>query len=305
LDGRLRHELGPRLGRPTRPRRVRPLKRLVHPLPIAAAIVLAVNDFVLKGLAPGVLTGKLSDLAGLFLAPLLVAALLETRIPIRRSMPWIGFACAIVFSAAKTLPTWLGLSAPWVVDPTDLVAVGVLPLAWLHARGGAGEVFARRPRARVALFACIAAATIATPQAQGVRRFPAWETEQPSHVVGGAIVQAWVSRSTREGIGVSVDVACAPGATRPVSIDASRTFLRIAGERLRPVEVAPASAIPGAHVRGYLAFEFDNRRAWNDGVRTATLRLAVRVDGGLREIPISIVETRPDPHGRPPQEIER
>ena len=50
---------------------------LCHPLPIAAVLVLTLNDHVLKGsgLLPGWLTGKLSDFAGLFFFPLLLAAL--------------------------------------------------------------------------------------------------------------------------------------------------------------------------------------------------------------------------------------
>jgi hypothetical protein len=49
--------------------------------PIVALIVLVANDHVLKGsaLAPAWLTGKLSDVAGLFLFPILLTALLGDR----------------------------------------------------------------------------------------------------------------------------------------------------------------------------------------------------------------------------------
>src|SRR3954469_11095790 len=50
---------------------------LVRPVPLAAVGVLAVNDHLLKGsgLLPGAVTGKLSDFAGLFFFPLLLAAI--------------------------------------------------------------------------------------------------------------------------------------------------------------------------------------------------------------------------------------
>src|SRR5690242_20127817 len=50
---------------------------LLHPLPLAAVAVLAINDHLLKGagVLPGWLTGKLSDIAGLFFFPLLLTAL--------------------------------------------------------------------------------------------------------------------------------------------------------------------------------------------------------------------------------------
>jgi len=45
-------------------------------LPLAAVLVLAVNDHVLKGsgLLPDMVTGKLSDVAGLFFFPIFCAA---------------------------------------------------------------------------------------------------------------------------------------------------------------------------------------------------------------------------------------
>jgi hypothetical protein len=48
------------------------LRALSHPYSVAAAVTLAVNDHILKGLAPGWLTGKLSDFAGLFFFPYLL-----------------------------------------------------------------------------------------------------------------------------------------------------------------------------------------------------------------------------------------
>jgi hypothetical protein len=56
----------------------RPMARaadgVLHPVALAALIVLVVNDQVLKAVSPGVVTGKVSDVAGLIVAPLVLQA---------------------------------------------------------------------------------------------------------------------------------------------------------------------------------------------------------------------------------------
>ncbi|MFO0555218.1 MAG: hypothetical protein U0271_42965 [Polyangiaceae bacterium] len=56
-------------------------RALVSPLFVASALTLALNDHVLKGsgLVPGLVTGKLSDVAGMFVAPPLLAWMLRLR----------------------------------------------------------------------------------------------------------------------------------------------------------------------------------------------------------------------------------
>jgi hypothetical protein len=55
-----------------------PGEDLVHPAAVAALVALVVNDHLLKGSSlPGALTGKLSDVAGLILLPLLLMATWE------------------------------------------------------------------------------------------------------------------------------------------------------------------------------------------------------------------------------------
>lgn len=76
------------------------------PLPLAAVALLAINDHWLKGggIAPGWLTGKLSDFAGLFFFPLFLAAILSLGRPLLRPLP-LAFGCAaltaLLFSAIK------------------------------------------------------------------------------------------------------------------------------------------------------------------------------------------------------------
>jgi len=107
---------------------------------LASLAVLGVNDHLLKGagLLPDVLTGKLSDFAGMLVAPVLLAALLGLRS--RRGLLLAHLAIAAVFAAIKLSPaaadawSWLmGLvGMPWVitVDPTDLLALPALALGW-------------------------------------------------------------------------------------------------------------------------------------------------------------------------------
>ncbi len=118
-----------------------PSRALFHPAFLPAVALLAINDHLLKGsgLLPGALTGKISDFAGLFAAPLVLAVLLRAR----TTMATAGchVAIGIVFAAIKTSP-WAStaftsalatLSIRWrnVCDPTDLVALTALLASWL------------------------------------------------------------------------------------------------------------------------------------------------------------------------------
>lgn len=59
------------------PRTARPADGLLHPVALGALIVLVINDQVLKATWPGFVTGKLSDVAGLVVAPLALQAAWE------------------------------------------------------------------------------------------------------------------------------------------------------------------------------------------------------------------------------------
>lgn len=124
---------------------------LARPSVLLAIGLLLLNDHCLKAHYPGVLTGKISDLAGLFFFPLLIAAFLG---PLLARPCWRGrrlsadpvmmVALALAggwFVALKaTTPSnawavgWLnrltGQSNLVVADPSDLVALAVLPLTW-------------------------------------------------------------------------------------------------------------------------------------------------------------------------------
>jgi hypothetical protein len=114
--------------------------------PLAAVVVLAVNDHVLKARFPGPVTGKLSDLAGCFVLPLFLSALLAyaTRWPLRARLGVGAAATTGLLVAIKTsvagadavaralsiVGAPLGLGRGTIVaDPTDLAALPVVALA--------------------------------------------------------------------------------------------------------------------------------------------------------------------------------
>lgn len=128
---------------------------LVHPLPLAAVGVLALNDHLLKGSGalPGAVTGKLSDFAGLFFFPLLLAAAARGAsravrgrdVADRRSLAAAtAVATALGFAAVKLIPQVNALvGATWgrmVMDPSDLWALPMVGLAaaWMLRGGQSG-----------------------------------------------------------------------------------------------------------------------------------------------------------------------
>lgn len=123
-------------------------RELLAPLPLAAIAVMVVNDRWLKPAFGGPIPGKLSDLAICFFLPLYVSALLElvTRWSLRARLFAGSLATAAVFVPIKTSEPALALFLATLtavgrhvglphmaamVDPTDLVALPMIPLAVL------------------------------------------------------------------------------------------------------------------------------------------------------------------------------
>lgn len=115
------------------------MRVLAAPASVLALVVLALNDHVLKEAWPGLVTGKLSDVAGLVVAPLLLAVLLAV-IGVRGPVPWaitltgVGFVLAktSLVGAEVTSAVWSLTGVPSVIraDVSDLVALPALGLAW-------------------------------------------------------------------------------------------------------------------------------------------------------------------------------
>ncbi|WP_433117738.1 hypothetical protein [Micromonospora sp. CA-246542] len=116
---------------------------LCHPTTLLALVLLVLNDRLWKAAFPGLVTGKLSDVAGLVLAPPLVAVLLTLlvpRLPARRAalvgLVAVGAGFAVVkssgYAAELASSAWTALAGPSLVraDRTDLFALPALGLAW-------------------------------------------------------------------------------------------------------------------------------------------------------------------------------
>lgn len=111
-----------------------------HPLTIGATAVLLLNDHVFKQAWPGLVTGKLSDVAGLVVAPPVLALLLSLvfadRIAAGASVLLTGAGFAVVkltpAGAEVASAAWSVVNGPSGVlaDPADLVALPALGLAW-------------------------------------------------------------------------------------------------------------------------------------------------------------------------------
>ena len=134
------------------------LEMLASPASLIAIATLLINDHLLKPFAPSVVTGKLSDLAGLYFAPLVVLVSvfavsfgrLERRpIAVARVVYLLvaGIFAALKLGEATASPllsllSGFGFPVAITVDPTDLIALGVLPLSFAgwsaRLRRGAG-----------------------------------------------------------------------------------------------------------------------------------------------------------------------
>ncbi len=137
-----------------------PAEGILHPIAIAALLVMGVNDHCAKAAYPGFVTGKLSDFAGVCFFPFLLVALAELagfegRARLSRIA---GIATASVFLLVETSPlagaayawglgalqwpVWASFAAlrgeaaplwgavPHVVDAADLIALPMAGVAW-------------------------------------------------------------------------------------------------------------------------------------------------------------------------------
>jgi hypothetical protein len=103
----------------------------VHPAVTGAVAVLAVNDQVLKRLVPCWWTGKLSDVAGVFVVAALLGVVVRPRLAALVTAG--GFAAIKLSAAAAGVPAPL-LGGRTGQDPTDLLALVAVVPAYRLAR---------------------------------------------------------------------------------------------------------------------------------------------------------------------------
>ena len=135
-----------------------PPRGLLHPGALIAIGLLILNDHWLKDVYPGIITGKLSDFAGLAFFPLVLHGfwMLVIGRDYRRALSIACVLTAAAFAAVKTVPAchtayevglgWLqfpfrallGATEPaktrLEMDATDLVALPAVSLAWWWGR---------------------------------------------------------------------------------------------------------------------------------------------------------------------------
>ena len=122
------------------------LRCLAHPLSWLAVAILLCNDHLFKTLTPSWFTGKLSDFAGLFFFPFVLAALLSLPLDRLRASSRKAGGLAILITgvcfaliklvpvinslASEVLSQVIGYRTTFVLDPTDLLALSMLLPAW-------------------------------------------------------------------------------------------------------------------------------------------------------------------------------
>ena len=148
-----------------------PLGEAVHPIALAAVALLVVNDWILKPrFGPSLPTGKLSDLAGLCFAPVVLSAALGLVLHLaarlgapvdpslsRRRLVACTFATGAVFTAVKLSPraaallaaalSHFGRPAAIYLDPTDLLCLPCLLVALWIGRDELRRIPLGRPAA--------------------------------------------------------------------------------------------------------------------------------------------------------------
>jgi hypothetical protein len=139
----------------------------MHPVTLLAVVVLVVNDWVLKPRWHGVITGKLSDVAGMAFAPVVLSAAIGLMLHAaaqlgaavdpslsRRRLVACAAATAAGFALVKLCPPVrelieraIGHGAEFYPDWTDLLCLPAVLIAWWIGRDELGRVPLGRPAA--------------------------------------------------------------------------------------------------------------------------------------------------------------
>lgn len=300
---------------------VRVKSSIGHPTVLGSVVVLILNDHVLKGagIAPAWLTGKLSDFAGLYFFPVLICdvgewALRQRSIVVSRKASALASVAVtgVVFSLGKTVPAVNHLvSEMWgamVCDPSDLLALPSLVLSFCYLTRS--KLSIRVPMWAHLLAVIVAAvASMATSPSPYTRGFAVWRNPTPTlRSIGCARAEAWVSKSGKQGVGITLrfqsdDKECVlklTAASLIVAEQKTETVLStpvdiLAGKPnatpLNPTMKHSHGFGPGVDDRGayyYLPFVFDNQQVWNSGQHTSSLQVRFEIEGkeDLWEIPL-------------------
>jgi hypothetical protein len=139
----------------------------MHPLTLVSVILLIANDWIFKRHLAGPVTGKLSDIAGLVFAPVVLSSVIGLGLALvarlgarvdpslsRRRLLGCIAATGLVFAAVKLSPDAARLltevlphGSHIAVDRTDLFALPALALAYYIGRDELRRVPLGRPAA--------------------------------------------------------------------------------------------------------------------------------------------------------------
>jgi hypothetical protein len=114
---------------------------------------------------------------------------------------------------------------------------------------------------------------------EGPRRYTMWRAEQARQQVGCATVDAWVSRSGRDGVGVTLRMR--GNSQKPCKFVLGGVELR-AGSKVVPADRLPPAPLltDRSEVLAYVAFVFENTAEDRRGA------LFVRADGAEGTLPL-------------------
>lgn len=272
---------------------------LLHPLPLAAILLTAANDHLLKGsgLLPAWLTGKLSDFAGLFFFPLVVAAVLRAKTAVARTI--VVVATGALFAVFKLSPracAWIAPIAGVTPDATDLFALPMLAVAWWWmARSRPSPRWNGPAWTRTIVLGGAALTAAATSPARGpytYRPLPMWSAVGVTRQsVACADVDLWISKSGRQGVGLTI--AFEPRGV-PCTLRLDRLALVIPGEG-EHVATSPPERIdlaPDQPVHRYVALPFDNAATWHQNHRAGFVRVDVTAPDGAHALRFDVVHAQ-------------
>ncbi len=260
---------------------------LLHPLPLSAVALLALNDHVLKASswAPRALTGKLSDFAGLFVFPILLVAIARSIRPVRTTPTAIAAATltALVFTAIK-LDARANAAAAWVLgscarDPSDLVA---LPMAALAALWCVHREYAREGHRIARSVAMIVASLASVATSRAYRPVcPAVPTGEAHRAFDTLCARSQGATVLTAGTAVSITLDLtpnAPGCALPARFAIDQEVR--AGLSARTI-VTPPSAVIDQTSRWRLQAELPYT------ANCDALRLGLLIEGAIVDVPIA------------------
>jgi hypothetical protein len=113
------------------------ISHLLTPIYIGSVAALVLNDQIFKQAFPGLITGKLSDFAGVFAFAVFLSVVIRRHIPAFHAMIAVAFMVWKSPLSDPAIEAWnavMPFRIARVVDHWDLLALSVLPLSMAYLR---------------------------------------------------------------------------------------------------------------------------------------------------------------------------